>query len=111
VAEILEIPVANAEGQLGSHWWPNRGLGPMPPQDPVIYRLYEVRDENGLFYALPLDSNRFCLQGVLVYGHAIKAIIHEKVRLFPPPTFLCRVDDPLFALLHTGISLGMELCP
>jgi cyanate lyase len=29
----------------------------MPPQDPVIYRLYE---------------------GVLVYGHAIKAIIHEK---------------------------------
>ncbi|KAF5327712.1 hypothetical protein D9619_004672 [Psilocybe cf. subviscida] len=57
VAEILEIPVANAEGQLGSHWWPNRGLGPMPPQDPVIYRLYE---------------------GVLVYGHAIKAIIHEK---------------------------------
>jgi len=28
--------------ELGSHWWPNRGLGPMPPTDPVIYRLYEV---------------------------------------------------------------------
>ncbi|RDB26362.1 Cyanate hydratase [Hypsizygus marmoreus] len=31
--------------------------GPMPPTDPVVYRLYE---------------------SVLVYGHAIKAIIHEK---------------------------------
>ncbi|KAF8912568.1 cyanate lyase C-terminal domain-containing protein [Mucidula mucida] len=39
------------------HWWPNRGLGPMPPTDPVIYRLYD---------------------SVLVYGTAIKAIIHEK---------------------------------
>ncbi|KAJ7081174.1 cyanate hydratase [Mycena belliarum] len=38
-------------------WWPNRGLGPSPPTDPVIYRLYE---------------------SVLVYGHAIKAVIHEK---------------------------------
>ncbi|KIY53785.1 Cyanase, partial [Fistulina hepatica ATCC 64428] len=34
-----------------------RGLGSASPTDPVIYRLYE---------------------GVLVYGHAIKAIIHEK---------------------------------
>ncbi|KIM35023.1 hypothetical protein M413DRAFT_370146 [Hebeloma cylindrosporum] len=57
VAGVLGIPSASALGELGNHWWPNRGLGPMPPQDPVIYRLYE---------------------GVLVYGHAIKAIIHEK---------------------------------
>jgi len=36
----------------------NRGdLGPMPPTDPVIYRLYE---------------------GLLVYGYPIKSIIHEK---------------------------------
>ena len=42
VAGILEIPSASALGELGNHWWPNRGLGPMPPQDPVIYRLYEV---------------------------------------------------------------------
>ncbi|KAG8885411.1 Cyanate hydratase [Tulasnella sp. 331] len=36
----------------------NRGnLGPMPPTDPVIYRLYE---------------------GIMVYGYPIKAIIHEK---------------------------------
>jgi len=27
--------------QLGSHWYPNRGIGPIPPTDPVIYRLFE----------------------------------------------------------------------
>ncbi|KAJ7879364.1 cyanate lyase C-terminal domain-containing protein [Mycena leptocephala] len=43
--------------EIGDQWWPSRGLGPIPPTDPVIYRLYE---------------------GVLVYGHSIKAIIHEK---------------------------------
>ncbi|KAF9048806.1 cyanate lyase C-terminal domain-containing protein [Panaeolus papilionaceus] len=57
VSEILGIQTSDALADLGDHWWPNRGLGPMPPQDPVIYRLYE---------------------GVMVYGHAIKAVIHEK---------------------------------
>jgi len=57
VSEILRIPPEESLGALGEHWWPNRGIGPMPPTDPVIYRLYE---------------------GILVYGHAIKAIIHEK---------------------------------
>ena len=28
--------------ELGSHWYPNRGIGPIPPTDPVIYRLFEV---------------------------------------------------------------------
>jgi cyanate lyase len=37
--------------------WPDRGLGPVVPTDPVIYRLYEI---------------------VLVYGYPIKALIHEK---------------------------------
>ncbi|KAJ7091719.1 cyanate lyase C-terminal domain-containing protein, partial [Mycena crocata] len=57
VSEVLDIPGTELQAGLGDHWWPNRGLGPTPPTDPVIYRLYE---------------------GVLVYGHAIKAIIHEK---------------------------------
>ncbi|KAF8636794.1 hypothetical protein AX17_003256 [Amanita inopinata Kibby_2008] len=57
VCQVLDIPFAQALSEFGSHWWPNRGLGPMPPNDPVLYRLYE---------------------GVLVYGHAIKAVIHEK---------------------------------
>ncbi|KAH7912822.1 cyanate lyase C-terminal domain-containing protein [Hygrophoropsis aurantiaca] len=57
LAQLLDIPSASLQSELGAHWWPNRGLGPMPPTDPVIYRLYE---------------------SVLVYGHAIKAVIHEK---------------------------------
>jgi cyanate lyase len=57
LSETLHISHVNLKAELGDHWWPNRGIGPIPPTDPVIYRLWE---------------------GVLVYGHAIKAIIHEK---------------------------------
>ncbi|KAJ7685896.1 cyanate lyase C-terminal domain-containing protein [Mycena rosella] len=57
VASALDIPAGELQAGLGDHWWPHRGLGPVPPTDPVIYRLYE---------------------SVLVYGHAIKAVIHEK---------------------------------
>ncbi|TFL04200.1 cyanate lyase C-terminal domain-containing protein [Pterulicium gracile] len=57
VGQALDIPEKELTAGLGDHWWPNRGLGPIPPTDPVIYRLYE---------------------GFLVYGHAIKAVIHEK---------------------------------
>ncbi|KAF8886062.1 cyanate lyase C-terminal domain-containing protein [Gymnopilus junonius] len=57
VSELLGIPAAQAIGEIGEHWVPYRGLGPTPPTDPLIYRLYE---------------------GVLVYGNSIKAVIHEK---------------------------------
>ncbi|EAU85164.2 hypothetical protein CC1G_06180 [Coprinopsis cinerea okayama7 len=57
LSEVLEISSAQIVKELGDQWFPNRGLGPVPPSDPVIYRLFE---------------------GVLVYGHPIKAIIHEK---------------------------------
>nr|GAT52228.1 ATP-binding cassette transporter [Mycena chlorophos] len=57
VSQFLGIDHSSLDAELGAHWWPSRGLGPMPPNDPVLYRLYE---------------------GVLVYGHAIKAVIHEK---------------------------------
>ena len=43
LARVLDIPLVSIQNELGSHWWPNRGLGPIPPTDPVIYRLYEVR--------------------------------------------------------------------
>jgi len=58
-ARVLDIPLVWIQNEIGSYssWWPNRGLGPIPPTDPVIYRLYE---------------------SVLVYGHAIKSVIHEK---------------------------------
>jgi cyanate lyase len=48
--EVLGLSHDSQTGQelqaaLSDHqWWPNRGLGPMPPTDPVIYRLYEVRN-------------------------------------------------------------------
>ncbi|KAI9434252.1 cyanate lyase C-terminal domain-containing protein [Lactarius indigo] len=57
LSKVLGIGEASLIADLGSHWYPNRGIGPIPPTDPVIYRLFE---------------------GVLVYGHALKAVIHEK---------------------------------
>ena len=42
LSEVLEISETEALGELGSHWYPNRGLGPVPPRDPVVYRLFEV---------------------------------------------------------------------
>ncbi|ESK95903.1 cyanate hydratase [Moniliophthora roreri MCA 2997] len=57
LSQILEIAHTDLVAGLGEHWWPYRGLGPSPPSDPVIYRLYE---------------------GVMVYGQPIKAILHEK---------------------------------
>ncbi|KAI0703778.1 Cyanase [Cytidiella melzeri] len=57
LANTLGIQQEAISAELGPHWWPRRGLGPMPPTDPTLYRLFE---------------------GVLVYGTAIKAVIHEK---------------------------------
>ncbi|EMD31279.1 hypothetical protein CERSUDRAFT_89134 [Gelatoporia subvermispora B] len=57
LSQVLEIPNDLVQAGIGEAWIPRRGLGPVPPQDPVLYRLFE---------------------GVLVYGNAIKAIIHEK---------------------------------
>jgi len=54
---ILQLSPEWLLAELGPRWYPTRGIGPIPPTDPVIYRLFE---------------------GVLVYGHAIKAVIHEK---------------------------------
>ena len=42
LSQLLEIQQDLLEAELGAHWWPRRGLGPMPPNDPVLYRLYEV---------------------------------------------------------------------
>jgi len=77
--EVLDVATVEASGEIGEHWWPNRGqLGPIPPQDPVIYRLYEVRCTvlNRCQVALYLIS----IQGVLVYGHAIKVSTYHSKR-------------------------------
>ncbi|KAH8100781.1 Cyanase [Cristinia sonorae] len=57
LSAVLEVSSASLKSEVGDNWFPHRGLGPAIPTDPVIYRLYE---------------------GVLVYGEAIKAVIHEK---------------------------------
>ena len=43
LAQTLDIQQDSISAELGPHWWPRRGLGPMPPEDPVLYRLFEVR--------------------------------------------------------------------
>ncbi|KAK0204494.1 cyanate lyase C-terminal domain-containing protein [Desarmillaria ectypa] len=80
VAETLEIPRSDLVGGLGNHWWPNRGLGPMPPTDPVIYRLYE---------------------SVLVYGHAIKVRCLAQLCDFP------LTADELKAIIHEKFGDGI----
>ncbi|KAK1231471.1 Cyanate hydratase [Marasmius sp. AFHP31] len=57
LSSLLGIAHTELQAGCGEHWWPQRGLGPSPPTDPVIYRLYE---------------------GVLVYGQPLKTVIHEK---------------------------------
>lgn len=74
LTSFLGIQQATITAELGENWYPDRGVGPIPPTDPVIYRLYEA---------------------VLVYGHPLKvscpfyasastedlfeqAVIHEK---------------------------------
>lgn len=43
LCQTLGLDSQNLTNTIGSQWWPTRGLGPTPPTDPVIYRLYEAR--------------------------------------------------------------------
>ncbi|KAJ3544121.1 hypothetical protein NM208_g3220 [Fusarium decemcellulare] len=56
LSELLDLPKETLEAQMTG--FPNRGqAGPMPPVEPLIYRLYEI---------------------VQNYGYAYKAILNEK---------------------------------
>lgn len=56
LSSFLSIPQETLETQLSG--WPDRGKSvPMPPKEPLIYRLYEI---------------------VQNYGYAYKAVINEK---------------------------------
>lgn len=56
LAKVLDIDEAKLMKQL--YGWPDRGRTvPMPPREPMIYRLYEI---------------------VQNYGYAYKAVINEK---------------------------------
>jgi cyanate lyase len=57
LSKILEVEQAQLEAEL-SQGFPDRGrAGPMPPVEPLIYRLYEI---------------------VQNYGYAYKAVLNEK---------------------------------
>ncbi|KAK4195944.1 cyanate lyase C-terminal domain-containing protein [Triangularia verruculosa] len=57
LAELLSLPEAQLRKDLGTGF-PDRGRsGPMPPVEPLIYRLYEI---------------------VQNYGYAFKSVINEK---------------------------------
>lgn len=49
IGQTLGVDVDDLNAQIGPHWWPQRSLGPIPPTDPVIYRLYEVRRLNSTY--------------------------------------------------------------
>ncbi|SAM81372.1 probable Cyanate hydratase [Ustilago bromivora] len=53
----LNLPQSFLEEQFREDCVPHRGLGDFPPQDPVLYRLYEV---------------------LVVYGYPLKHLIYEK---------------------------------
>ena len=58
LSEALNIQEKYLSEAFGEDYFPHRGLGDFPPQDPVLYRLYEV---------------------LVVYGYPLKHLIHEKV--------------------------------
>jgi len=56
LSSLLNVPEAQLKAELGG--FPDRGrAGPMPPTEPLIYRLYEI---------------------VQNYGYAYKAVLNEK---------------------------------
>lgn len=91
VLEVLSLEV-DIMAAAGDQWWPQRGLGPMPPTDPVIYRLYEVRYHTEIWSVVFVDRLsgctrvRGCYQGesrLLILMASLlthfQAVIHEKV--------------------------------
>lgn len=62
LSSALNLQQRYLEEAFGEDYFPHRGLGDFPPQDPVLYRLYEV---------------------LVVYGYPLKHLIHEKVGTNP----------------------------
>ena len=67
---VLQFTPNWITSQLGPQWYPNRGIGPVPPTDPVIYRLFEVSESpRPCFSQLTLSEGcvgiRPCYKGTL----------------------------------------------
>jgi cyanate lyase len=65
---VLQLGRGLLSQDIGHNWYPNRGIGPIPPTDPLLYRLFEVENSSTMASFLSLTF----FKGVLVYGHAIK---------------------------------------
>ncbi|SCZ98411.1 BZ3500_MvSof-1268-A1-R1_Chr3-2g06352 [Microbotryum saponariae] len=57
LSKCLGVDHNSLVSTMGQHFYPERGLGVMPPTDALLYRLYEI---------------------ILVYGYPLKSVIHEK---------------------------------
>lgn len=61
LAELTGVSNDSLQASLGDSWFPHRGLGPMPPTDPTLYRLYEVHGSDSVTYTYRINvhSNAF----------------------------------------------------
>jgi cyanate lyase len=57
LSQVLSVSQSELDESMGEHFYPERGIGAMPPTDALLYRLYEI---------------------ILVYGYPLKSVIHEK---------------------------------
>jgi cyanate lyase len=48
---VLQVRPEWLSEELGPRWYPNRGIGPIPPTDPVIYRLFEVKGPLAMLFS------------------------------------------------------------
>lgn len=74
LTDFLGIQPATITAALGDNWFPDRGIGPIPPTDPVIYRLYEAV----LVYGHPLKVHCLFYDNVFAGALSEQAVIHEK---------------------------------
>jgi hypothetical protein len=69
---VLDIGAEDIKAEIGAHWFPQRSLGPIPPTDPLLYRLFEVRRCCALAAVGLFAHGAIMMQGVMVYGQPIK---------------------------------------
>jgi cyanate lyase len=60
IGQTLGVDASELLAQIGPHWTPHRTLGPIPPTDPVIYRLYEVRVVLYILMIMRTINTRVC---------------------------------------------------
>ena len=85
LSSALNLQQRYLDEAFGDDYFPHRGLGDFPPQDPVLYRLYEV---------------------LVVYGYPLKHMIHEKVCITPPKERSTALNATQKKKAHTLVLLN-----